>query len=368
MADHLQLVTLFIQWIQPYVPPTEANPAVQYCKEILPVLSTIAENFIDFPPVLERVCRCWRNMVLSYRTAAAPILPALADKLVAGFAASKSGSFLWATDSIVREFSEGAEFVDDSTATAIYNFFQQQAMTFLRALSEVPPDDLPDGMFPGPRLNEWYLLLTYPLVIEDFFRLVTDVTLYYPSNFIPSNLSVPILSAALSSLTLQKIEPLTAILHYLRDLLSYGFERPPISSFDQPGGPTPNSPELRAAVRRLIESHGEALVQRMLTGMMFSFPRDCFTDASGVLLALFELMPQQVAGWVRTTLGMLPQGSVKPQEVEKLMNSISQRVQEGEVRKVRYLLQDFTNSYRRRNVAPREGLGRLEAAKFRFNG
>ena len=29
---------------------------------------------------------------------------------------------------------------------------------------------------------------------------------------------------------------------------------------------------------------------------------------------------------------------------------------------------DFTTSYRRRNVAPREGLGRLEATKFRFNG
>lgn len=29
---------------------------------------------------------------------------------------------------------------------------------------------------------------------------------------------------------------------------------------------------------------------------------------------------------------------------------------------------DFTNSYRRRNVAPREGLGRLEATRFRFSG
>ena len=29
---------------------------------------------------------------------------------------------------------------------------------------------------------------------------------------------------------------------------------------------------------------------------------------------------------------------------------------------------DFTNSYRRRNVAPRDGLGRLEATRFRFSG
>lgn len=43
-------------------------------------------------------------------------------------------------------------------------------------------------------------------------------------------------------------------------------------------------------------------------------------------------------------------------------------VQGGEPRKIRTVLQDFTNSYRRRNVAPREGLGRLEATRFKFAG
>ncbi len=124
---------------------------------------------------------------------------------------------------------------------------------------------------------------------------------------------------------------------------------------------------------------------------MFSFPRDCFPDASGVLLVLFELLPQEVAVWVRKTIEMLPAGTVKPGEADRLMNGISDKVQKGEIRKVRTLLQgipkplnpqistrartgsdldflDFTNSYRRRNVAPRDGLGRLEAARFRFSG
>lgn len=141
----------------------------------------------------------------------------------------------------------------------------------------------------------------------------------------------------------------------------------------------------------MVHSQGEVLVQRILTGLMFSFPRDCFPDASGVLLVLFELMPQEVAVWVRKTIGMLPAGTVKPGEAERLMNGISDKVQKGEIRKVRTLLQgtskssipepspaelgqdliwtaDFTNSYRRRNVAPRDGLGRLEAARFRFSG
>jgi transportin-3 len=36
--------------------------------------------------------------------------------------------------------------------------------------------------------------------------------------------------------------------------------------------------------------------------------------------------------------------------------------------KIRILLQDFTSSYRRRNVAPREGLGMLEPSKFVYTG
>jgi len=75
----------------------------------------------------------------------APLLGPLADKLAAGFTASRQGCFLWATDSIVREFSSGAEHVDEATTDAIFHFFEQQAVTFLQALSDLTPEELPDG-------------------------------------------------------------------------------------------------------------------------------------------------------------------------------------------------------------------------------
>ncbi|KAI9839225.1 MAG: hypothetical protein M1819_003218 [Sarea resinae] len=355
LADRLQLLTIFIQWVQPYVPPSEANPAVKYCQEIFPVLATIADNFNDFVPIIERVCRCWRHMVLSYRTAMTPLLPALANKLASGFASSKQGCFLWATDSIVREFSEGAEFVDQTTTDAIYHFFEQQATSFLRALNDLPPEDLPD-------------------VIEDFFRLLIDALCYYPSQLISSNLNPHIFSAALTALTLEQQAPLTATLHYLRDFIAYGTDNPPRSSFptdsEVQGNTTApaNQPEIRAAVTQLLSTQGELLVQRVMTGLMYHFPRDCVPDASGVILALADLLPQEFITWTRTTVGMLPAGSVTPQEATKVLDQLNLRVQEHDKRRVRVLLQDFTASYRRRNVAPREGLGRLEARKFSFSG
>ncbi|KAI4092993.1 MAG: hypothetical protein LQ348_000821 [Seirophora lacunosa] len=353
VADYLQLLTIFVQNIQPYVSPQEENPAVKYCQEILPVLSAIAENFTNSIPILERVCRCWRYMVLSYRTAILPLLPNLAQQLASGFENSRQGCFLWATDSVLREFAEGAEFVDASTSQAIYHFFEQQALAFLRIMNDLPPEDLPD-------------------VIEDFFRLLIDALIYYHQQLLVSPVCQHILSASLSALTLQQEPPLIATLHFLRDFLSYGTDHPNSSTFDNGYDshetPRSNPPQLQQAVKQMVVAQGEPLIQRIMTGMMFSFPRDCLQDASGVLLTLFEVLPQETTVWLKGTIGMLPAGSVRAGEADRLMNTVGVKVQGGDFRKVRVLLQDFTTSYRRRNVAPREGLGRLEATRFRFSG
>ena len=350
VADYLQLITIFIQYVSPYVPVGQENPGVQYCKDILPALSAISTNFPNSSPILERVCRCWRYMIISYRTAMEPLLPDLAQNLAAGFEGSRQGCFLWATDAVIREFSDGTEDVNRNTSQAVYQFFEQQAIAFLRILSETSPRDMPD-------------------VIEDFFRLLTDAVRFYPEKATTSLLSDPLLQAALSALSLQQMEPLLAVLHYLRDLLSFGSSRPTISGFTGADGkPYTTPPEVQAAVRQLLFNHGNAIVERAMTGMMFSFPEDCFPDASGVLLELFVLMPQDTAQWIQSTLEKLPAGTLKPAEASKLMNSVADKIQKNELRKVRPLIQDFTNSYRRRNVAPREGLGRLEATRFRFHG
>lgn len=347
LADKINLLTIFFEVIKPELPVGQEHPAVKYCEEIFPVLGNIVSHFSKSVPILERVCRCWRYMVLSYRTAMRPLLPSLAAQLVQGFESSRQGCFLWATASIVREFSAGVEQIDANLANDVFQFYEQQAKTFLRILSDMAPEDLPD-------------------LIEDFFRLAAEMVMYFPAESIMSPLMETILLAACSSLTLLKEEPILATLHFLRDLLGYGRNMSPSSSFDSSRHEVPEQIQLR--VKQLIAAAGVQLVQRIMTGMMYSFPEGCFPDASGVLLDLFELMPEQVAVWVQQTVGMLPQGSITPQESERFLNNIRQRIQTGDIRMIRTILQDFTTSYRRRNVAPREGLGRLEASRFRFSG
>lgn len=179
-------------------------------------------------------------------------------------------------------------------------------------------------------------------VIEDFFRLLIDALIYYHQQLLTAPVCEPIISASISALTLEQEAPLTATLHFLRDFLSYGTSHPNSSSFSEnldSQQPQQNTAQIQQAVKGLVTSQGEVLVQRIMTGMMFHFPRDCFPDASGVLLALFEIMPEEVARWVGATIGMLPHGTVKPGEGERLMSAIGQKVQTGDLRKIRVLLQ-----------------------------
>ena len=177
-------------------------------------------------------------------------------------------------------------------------------------------------------------------MIEDFFRLSSDAVRYYPKECISSSLSVPIFAAGLVALTLQQVDPLMATLHYYRDVSGFAFEKPAVSDFTGPKGEAySNPPEVQKAVRQLIASQGQQLAQRVLTGMMFIFPGDCFPDASMVLMTLFELLPEEACLWLQSTLQMLPAGTMKPGEAERLLKGIADKVQSGETRKIRMLLQ-----------------------------
>lgn len=347
LSDHVQLLTLFVQNVVPVVEYGQEDPAVKYWQEVFPILSTVLDNFSGFSPICERICRCWRNMVISYRIGITPLLPQLANKLADGFVKTKQGAFLWATGAILREFSEDREHVDDAITENIYQFFESQATSVLRVMSDIPPAELPD-------------------IIEDFFRLLTDALLYYPHKLLFSQLLAPIFQAAISSLALEQRDPLSATLHYLRDLLTYGGSNP--ASTMQLG---PASDQMQATVKQLLVAHGEPLVKAILAGMMITFPRDCFADGSGVLLELFQLLPSETTAWVERTIKMLPEGTVSPIEANKLITKIKERLSAndaGGLRQVRVLLQDFTNTYRRRYVAPRDGLGQLEGARFHYEG
>lgn len=135
-----------------------------------------------------------------------------------------------------------------------------------------------------------------------------------------SSLLQPIFDASLASLELQSVDPLNAVLQFLRDVLAYGRPSPPTSAY--PDNPT----AVQDAVKAMALNKGEAITQKILSGLMYSFPRDCVPDSSGVLLALVELCPDPWLQWMKHTLEILPAGSISPAEAQKFLKTLERYV------------------------------------------
>ncbi|KAK8090951.1 hypothetical protein PG994_000456 [Apiospora phragmitis] len=287
----------------------EEDPAVKYWMEIFPILAKMLAIHRDKPPGCHDAITARDGQQTGTR-----------------FPELKTGLFPLGNSAILREFSDDREHVDQSITDSIYTFFEAQATNVLRFISELSPQELPD-------------------VTEDFFRLMIDALLYYPHKLIPSQLFTPIFEAAISVLGLEQRPPLSATLHYVRDLLSWGGKNPPSSlEHVSPGVDV----QLQNMVKQLIVSQGDALVKRLLA------------DHADRDSRMGRAHPYDASA-----------GTVTPAEVERLMIKIKERLganDTGEVRQIRSILQDFTNTYRRRYVAPRDGLGELEASRFRFEG
>ena len=148
--------------------------------------------------------------------------------------------------------------------------------------------------------------------------------MFHPQRLITSSLLQPIFEAGLTSLNLEKFEPLIAVLHFYRDLLMYGDQNHAPTSLSDPAAST--SPEVQQAILNIALSQGENLTKAVTSGLMYSFPRDCVPDASGVILALVQLVPDRFAEWMRNTLELLPPGSVSPQEAQKVLKSFEEYV------------------------------------------
>ncbi|KAI5816867.1 armadillo-type protein [Pyronema omphalodes] len=349
LADEIQLLTIFAQIVHPHI-KADINPMIEFWKTVIPMLSNILDAYVDFLPICEQVGRFYRSLLISYRTDMKELLPEIAVKLSSSFQQSHQGIFLWVTGTVIREFSNEDDIKDEAARllirNTIYQLMEQQCVTMFRLLNNTHPKEIPD-------------------VIEDFFRFLTDGIMFHPDRIVMSNLLETIIEASLVSLDLQKTEPLLAVLQFLRDLFAYGRPAPPNSTYRE----TPI--EIRKRVALAAASLGERITQRILSGLMYSFPSDCVTDSSGVMLELVHLCPAQMIQWIKSTLELLPAGSITPTEAQNFLGNVETAAAGEDWNKIRYTLRDFTAWYRRKNVTPRSqllGIAGTELPRFRFGG
>jgi len=143
-----------------------------------------------------------------------------------------------------------------------------------------------------------------------------DALYCHPLEFSKSALLPWIMLATLSSLSSELENPLTAVLHFLRDLLGYTVGH--IPSAMQSEVPA----EMQTILRELVVNNGPILCTALVSGMIFTFPSDCVMDGAGALMTLIEANPSAAANWIAQSLDALPQEHLSLEERHRFLAQI----------------------------------------------
>ena len=143
-----------------------------------------------------------------------------------------------------------------------------------------------------------------------------DALYCHPLEFSTSALLPWIMLATLSSLSSELENPLTAVLHFLRDLLGYTVGH--IPSAMQSEVPA----EMQTILHELVLNNGAILCTALVSGMIFTFPSDCVMDGAGALMTLIEANPSAAVNWIAQSLDTLPQEHLSLEERHRFLAQI----------------------------------------------
>jgi transportin-3 len=146
----VELLTIFVQTVSPYVEPNEDHPAVRLLSELWPVLCGTLNVFGSISFISESVAKNFKNIIYSYRIHSQPLLAPMAEILVSSFEKYENGCFLWASGAIVRQF--GHEEISDEVKHGIWAFVETQCINTFRVLEKNKPNDIPDRTFLSLRI------------------------------------------------------------------------------------------------------------------------------------------------------------------------------------------------------------------------
>ena len=353
LADDIELLTVFAFTVVPRVDPGPAteHPCVKVYSELWHVLEKVLDVYGKVSFIAERVCSCMKAQLQSYRSHMAILLPSFAERLAGDFDRLRYGCFLWVSGACVRQFAD-AEYNTPETVDAVWRFVQGQSVALFQTLSSKGGDSqqMPD-------------------IVEDFFRLQIDAlfanpvrSLAEPAAGSTTDLLDTTVLAALVCLRVRQWDALRTVLHFLRDLTAW------TSPETQPSTTTPIDDVSRRHLTTVLAKHVEPMTRLLFVGIAHEYPRDGIPEASGVLLSLLMFDAQSTVAAIAAALTAatpspatvavlgdagaewvsLDVESMGDDERQRLMNSLVAACREGEYRKARSLLQDFTTVYRRR--------------------
>lgn len=332
IADQIEILTTFIGVLRCSDYDKPDYPVCNlFMKEVWPLASSLLLKYGKSLKVSERILKLIKSAIQSFSTFLTPILSDIANILHHGFQEAKFGCYLWVSGILIREF--GDEYSSDQIKDSVFQFGLSQCSLFYELMNvENDIKNIPD-------------------VIEDFYRMMNDLLMFYPFKLIPNlELLKSTLNSSIVTLSsLEQFEPLVSCIHFLIDFISWGMPAPPISFFDE------NPQHIQDTVKQFLvmDNNGGNLIKVVLEGLIFTFHNDIQQDANDLLLKILVVVPDYTiaVGWLTNVVKNLP--NVNEKEVEKLIKTVSVALPNKDNRRIRSSIRDFVNWYSRKNISPR---------------
>lgn len=346
IADKIDLFYAFFEELRPRFeyPEQGAEPLLPEIEKIWASIKYILvdQGAIGDTIIVERTCKFLRRLFERFHVFCEPLLGAVAELLVNGYATTGLGSFLWCSGSIIVVFGDDDTYpVTPQIKENVWTFSLSQCSTFMLNFDKM--DKI--------QLNNYYD------IVMDFFAMVSDLVMFYPREFLlTTELLSNIIEVALESVN--KLENFDAYLYIIRcldDIISWGFKTPPISIVALDVVPD----EWRNQIlNEIVVKKGSRIILTLLTGLIGMFDPDSHSDAISCIVKCFRLATELnnnngsiCAQWLIEVTNQIPKVSVR--EKDKLITAVTTGLDKQDYRKVSEGIRSFVEWYIKKNVSSR---------------
>lgn len=339
IGENFDLITIIIKILKIRDYNIQNNKVVEiFNNYILPLINKFLTKFIDNLNINEKILKLIKTSVESFNIYLLDNLKNLIDLLLQGFKFNNFGCYLYVSGSILREFSDPEHF-ELSLINDVFKFGVEQCLNFFKILSTKDTKSL----------NE------IPDVIEDFFRMLDDLLMYYPNQFFDIDETIIINPSIEASVLLfdnfESFEGTISVIHYLIDLVSWGSNNIPVSFVE-----INNHGLIRSKINNLISSKGDVLLNNLIRNLIFkfnNFNNDTITyELNDLILKFIVLSPHdKVVNWLMKILTDLPNNDNK--QLNKFNNIINTAINNKDQKRIRSCLKDYIGWYTRKNIKAR---------------
>ncbi|KAJ3385809.1 Nuclear import receptor [Lobulomyces angularis] len=317
----LDNLSLFVKIISPKIPKNHSHPMVELMQGFWPIFTKLLDNY-GSTPIAVGVSRILRYSMENYRDHMLPLLPLIIQKMMEGYESTASSTYLWIANKCVLVYASESSTTGVELGNVIVKLTTITVSLF-RNCSRL--DDIPD-------------------VVEDYFIVVESYAEQCPNLFCKLPVLGQIIQTALGCLSVENLASLKAVLEFIDNFLSM------IAPRKKPSIASKDSQYFTKST--ILPEYGYAILKTILDGMLFTFPweSDIIHEVGRVLfLTINALQPDGFELFCKCVFDV-DDNLVKLEEKNKFLEKYKTNFDLNEEGKCRKNLNDFSLSFRRKNL------------------